>query len=133
MAAAPAFNLEDLIDKLYGLISVDIVIDDKINSVPKEVLVAHADILPAIVRARSQLQIKNAKELMRHIIKTYLWDEARQTFKLSARRSEHNPDHIFTLADGFNRIVLVDFENARKGLSQGLNIPLPAINNYIYE
>ena len=61
MAAAPAFNLEALIDKLYGLISVDIVINDKVNSVRKDLPAVDAAEITGIVTNRSTRQIRKAK------------------------------------------------------------------------
>ena len=49
MAAAPDFNLEAIIKKLYGLISVDIVINDKVNSVRKDLPAVDAAEITGIV------------------------------------------------------------------------------------
>ncbi len=135
MAAAPAFDLGALIDKLYGLISRQIVIDDKVKDVRKDVPAADATDaeITDIVTDRSTEQIRQAKGFMRYLIENYLHDGGR--FVLSAKEAVGK--HTFTPAiDGFNRIVLVDFENARNGLQGAQSIGIPhaygAVNNYIY-
>ena len=114
-----------LIDKLFSFISQDIAIDDKIKSVTEKLkrlkrnMYAQIDdtVIRKEVTLRIEQQIANAKKFIALLINEYLFDKATNKFKLSCDE-RHDKVTFDGLDPKFNRIVLVDYENVRIGLTQ---------------